>query len=242
MHLINRSWLVGGATIALASLAVGVAAAASTSSQTVLSTCYKSKGGGLRVLGVGPHAAKARCKRGEKRLVLNQTGPRGLTGAPGAQGAPGTQGSQGVQGIQGIQGIQGVPGPTTTSAPSGSTQRGSFGVEGYAHAAGDEMESTISYPLELSAAPIAVEVPRSGTNPDPAHCPGTAEAPTAARGYLCLYDRFSGNVFQATGSNLQVGNVEGVGGTTNPWGGRIIALASAAGTVDVEGSWAVTAP
>ncbi len=242
MHLINRSWLIGGATIALASLAVGVAAAASPSAQPVLSTCYKSKGGNLRVINVSAHATETRCKRGEKRLVLNQTGPRGLTGAPGAQGVPGTQGTQGVQGVQGIQGIQGVPGPTTTTAPSGSTQRGSFVVEGYAHAADDEVASSISYPLELSAAPTEVEVPRGGTNPDPAHCPGTAEAPTAARGYLCIYDRFSGDVFEALGSNLQVGNVDGVGGTTNEWGGRMIALASAAGTVDVEGSWAVTAP
>jgi hypothetical protein len=231
MHLIHRSWLAGGATIALASLAVGVAAAANPGAQPLLSTCYKSKGGNLRVIDVSAHASKARCKRGEKRLVLNQTGPRGLTGAPGAQGVPGTQGTQGVQGVQGIQGIQGVPGPTTTTAPSGS-----------AHAAGDAIASSISYPLELSAAPTEVEVPRGGTNPDPAHCPGTAEAPTAARGYLCIYDRFSGDVLEALGSNLQVGNVDGVGGTTNEWGGRMIALASAAGTVDVEGSWAVTAP
>jgi hypothetical protein len=242
MHLIHRPWLVGGTTIALASLAVGVAAAANPSAQPVVSTCYKSKGGNLRVLNVSAHGSKARCKRGEKRLVLNQTGPRGLTGAVGAQGASGTQGPQGNQGIQGIQGIQGVPGPTTTTAPSGSTQRGSFALGGYAHAAGDEIASSISYPLELSAAPTEVEVPHGGTNPDPTHCPGTAEAPTAARGYLCIYDRFSGDVFEALGSNLQVGNVDGVGGTTNAWGGRLIALASAAGTVDVEGSWAVTAP
>lgn len=213
----------------------------------------------FRVLGVGAHAAKARCKRGEKRLSLNQTGPRGVAGAPGAQGQPGPQGAQGdrgpqgaqgepgspgaqgIQGIQGNQGIQGVPGPTTTTAPSGSTQRGSFVLEGY-EPAGGTIGSSISYPLELSAPPLEVEVPVGGTNPDPTHCPGTPEAPTAARGYLCIYDRFSGNVSKPTGTSLEVANVDGFGGTTNAWGGRIVALASTTGVVDVEGSWAVTAP
>jgi hypothetical protein len=244
MHLVNRSWPVGIAALALASLGVGVAVAASPSAPAVVSTCYESKGGNLRVVSIGAHAGGGRCKRGEKRLSLNQTSPRGLTGTPGAQGARGPQGAQGIQGAQGVpgaQGIQGVPGPTTTTAPSGSTQRGAFVLEGY-QTMFNFIGSAISYPLELSAEPLEIEVPFSGTNPDPTHCPGTPAAPTAARGYLCIYDRFSGNVLQTTGTNLQVADVDGVGGTTNVWGARIVARANATGTVDVEGTWAVTAP
>lgn len=231
MHLMNRSWSVGIGAVVLASLAVGVAVAATPGTPVVASTCYRSKGGELRVLSVGTHAGGGRCKRGEKRLLLNQTGPRGLTGAPGANG---------TQGPQGVQGVQGVPGPTTTIAPSGSTQRGTFVLEGY-QTAGNFIGGSISYPLQLSTEPLVVEVPFGATNPDPTHCPGTPEAPTAARGYLCIYDRFSGNVLQTTGTNLQIANVDGSGGTTNLWGGRIVARASATGTVDVEGTWAVTA-
>ena len=240
MHRMNRSWSVGIGAVALTSLAIGVAEAASPGAPVVASTCYARKGGDLRVVSVGTRAGGGRCKAGEKRLVLNQTGPRGLTGTPGAPGPQGPQGLQGVQGDQGVQGIQGVPGPTTTTAPSGSTQRGAFALDGY-QTAGGFIGGSISYPLQLSTEPLVVEVPFGGTNPDPAHCPGTPQAPTAARGYLCIYDRFSGNVLQTTGTNLQVANVDGFGGTTNVWGGRIVARASATGTVDVEGTWAVTA-
>lgn len=235
MHRINRSWPAGVAALALTMVAVGVAVAASPSAPGVVSTCYQSRGGNLRVINLGAHGNAGRCKQGEKSLVLNQRGPRGLTGAPG------TAGAQGVQGNQGSPGIQGVPGPTTTVAPSGSTQRGTFTLDGY-QTAGNFIGTGISYPLQLSAAPIVAEVPFSGTNPDPTHCPGTPEAPTAARGHLCIYDRFSGNVLQTTGTNLQVADVDGFGGTTNVWGGRLVARALATGTVDVEGSWAVTAP
>ena len=135
------------------------------------------------------------------------------------------------------------PGPTTTLAPSGSTQRGAFAVDGYAAATGSFVRSSISYPLQLSAEPLEVEVPYGGTNPDPAHCGGTPQAPGAARGYLCLYDRASSNVsVGGSGSNVQVSDVDGFGATTNVWGGELITRAAATGSVSVTGSWAVTAP
>ena len=102
--------------------------------------------------------------------------------------------------------------------------------------------SSISFPLELSSAPKWVEIPFGVTNPDPAHCPGTAESPSAAPGYLCIYDRIVGNDFSSDGNRLQVSDINGDGGTVSPFGARITARATSNGEVEVEGSWAVTAP
>jgi hypothetical protein len=125
-------------------------------------------------------------------------------------------------------------------APSGSTQYGLFNLDGY-ETADDFIGTSISFPLELASAPKWVEVPFGAANPDPTDCPGTADAPAAAPGYLCLYDRISGNVLASSGLNLQVQNVDGYAGTVSRFGARLSTRAAATGEVEVEGSWAVTA-
>jgi hypothetical protein len=138
--------------------------------------------------------------------------------------------------------VQGIAGPVTTTAPAGSTQRGAFVLRGY-ETAGQFIGSSISFPLQLAAAPIGViEVPWA-TSPKPAHCSGTPQAPTADPGYVCLYDRFSTNVsLSPNGFNLQAADVDGNGGVASTFGLRIVTRALTTGGVDVEGSWAVTAP
>jgi len=155
------------------------------------------------------------------------------------QGSRGLQGPQGIPGAKGPKGDQGPPGPVTTMAPSGLTQRGFFNLED-TESAGQFFASAISFPLELSSAPKPVVVPHGGPNPDPTHCPGTVDAPTAAPGYLCLYDAYSFNSATAN-TNPSVYNVDAVGGAS-PFGARIETAAQTTGVAYVEGSWAVTAP
>ncbi len=170
-----------------------------------------------------------RCARHDKKLSWSTVGPEGPAGAQGAAGP------------QGAAGQAGAAGPVTTAAPSGVTQYGLFNVDGY-ETAGNFIGGNISFPLELASAPKWIEVPFSGTNPNPTACPGTADAPAAAPGYLCLYDRISGNVSPSSGLNLQVQDVDGYAGTVSRFGARLSTRASATGEVEVEGSWAVTAP
>ncbi len=176
-----------------------------------------------------------RCARHDKKLSWSAVGPQGPAGP---QGAAGPQGSAGTQGAAGQAG---AAGPVTTTAPSGITQYGLFNVDGY-ETAGNFIGGSISFPLELASAPKWVEVPFGGTNPNPTACPGTADAPAAAPGYLCLYDRISGNVLLSSGFNLQVQDVDGYAGTVSRFGARLSTRASTTGEVEVEGSWAVTAP
>jgi hypothetical protein len=169
--------------------------------------------------------AGKRCPPHSTPLPFNQVGP---------------QGRQGIQGVQGPQGVQGVPGPVTTTAPSGSTQRGFFRMSGYT---GVELGTSITFPLELSASPKVVEVPNGVPNPDPTHCPGSPQAPSAAPGYLCLYDQFEQNVGQAVpGENVQVNN-DGTFGVASPFGAQLAVVPqNLPGQVIIQGAWAVTAP
>jgi hypothetical protein len=231
------------AVLAVLVTAGGVAAASIPGAGGLISGCVAKATGALRVVDAAKHGSAGRCGRGERSLAWSQRGVQGLQGSGGNAGVQGVQGIQGSQGIQGFsQGSQGAPGPLTTVAPSGSTQRGTFNVEGYQVISGF-LGSSISFALELAAAPTqALEVPSGESNPYPKQCPGTAQEPSAAAGYVCLYDRFSGNVLQTTGTNLQIHDIEGVGSSSNRFGLSMSARAKATGYVFVEGSWAVTAP
>jgi hypothetical protein len=151
----------------------------------------------------------------------------------------GIQGPPGATGPQGPKGDQGPPGPVTGMAPSGLTQRGLFNLED-TETAGQFFASDISFPLELASAPKPVVVPHGGPNPDPTHCPGTVDAPSAAPGYLCLYVAYTQNSITAN-TNPSVYNVDAQGGAS-PFGARIETAAQSTGIAYVEGSWAVTAP
>lgn len=77
--------------------------------------CYRVKGkpkGNLRVV----PSAKARCKRGERKVAWTVAGTsnQGSAGQQGASGASGTSGSSGSSGSAGAQGSNGAPGSTAT--------------------------------------------------------------------------------------------------------------------------------
>jgi hypothetical protein len=103
-----------------------------------------------------------------------------------------------------------------------------------------DIKTSISFPLQLASAPTVDQVPFSSTD---SHCSGNTGSPTAARGYLCIYIRgttnsapFSPNqpLYPQEPANLNYG-----AGTA---GVILTARANAAGTVEILGSWAVTAP
>jgi hypothetical protein len=165
-----------------------------------------------------------RCPRHSTPLPFNQVGPPGR---------------QGIQGVPGPQGVQGIPGPATTTAPSGSTQRGFFDIDGYETTR--NLGTSITFALELSASSTAVEVPNGVPNPDPTHCPGSPQAPSAAPGYLCLYDLFKLNVDQLfPGEYLQVSDGASLG-HASPFGALLTIVPQSTGEVIIQGSWAVTA-
>lgn len=96
--------------LAAAMLLVGLCstsyAAAPVSKDGTIHACYKVKGkpkGTLRVVG-----AKARCKRGERKVVWSAAGSSGAAGANGQGGANGASGGSGQSGSNGTNGTEAV--------------------------------------------------------------------------------------------------------------------------------------
>jgi hypothetical protein len=212
--------IVIAVTLASLSLTTGLAVAGQfVGNRGSIQGCVKN--GVLEVVKAGK-----RCPRHATPLPFNQVGP---------------QGRQGIQGVQGPQGVQGIAGPVATTAPSGLTQRGFFYMSAETNYLGPG--TSITFPLELSASPAVVEVPNGVPNPDPTHCPGSPQAPSAAPGYLCLYDQSEVNVLQVfAGEYLQVIDAEGRLGDASPFGARLATAPQSAGDSEIAGSWAVTAP
>jgi hypothetical protein len=88
----------------VAALAVPLAAPSGAAAKPV-KTCVKKKTGAMRVV-----KKNKRCKRGERKLVLQTKGKRGKRGKQGKTGARGQQGPAGPRGLQGTAGA-GFAGP-----------------------------------------------------------------------------------------------------------------------------------
>ena len=100
---------------ALTFLVVGSVALASIPSGGVISTCYNTKKGTLRVI----DAQSDSCDKDETALSWNQAGQPGPSGPPGPAGATGPAGPQGVAGPKGDVGAQGPAGPAGATGPAG---------------------------------------------------------------------------------------------------------------------------
>ena len=93
--------------------------------------------------------------------------------------------------------------------------------------------SSISYGTTLNTAPTVIFKPLGGpANPN---CTGTAAAPAAASGYLCIYEGTATNADSFTSANA-TGSV----GVSSPFGLIIRFAAPAAGLSASLGGWAVT--
>jgi hypothetical protein len=158
---------------------------------------------------------KKEVKQIAKRLQIS--GPQGPAGLPGPQGPAGPTGAQGE------------PGPLVEILPSGKTETGAWG---YINIPTEEELITISYPFRLSA-PISTSnivflAPEEGETTD---CPGTVEAPKAASGKLCFYQK-------ELEPGLEVKHEPAVFYPVSLTTGVSLRLVGVAGT----GSWAVKAP
>lgn len=107
MKILSRVAAGGLALTVVATTGIGLALAA-VPSDGVISSCYNTTNGGVRVLETAEP-----CKAGERALSWNQVGPQG------PQGLQGPQGAQGIDGAVGPAGQDGAPGPAGPSGPSG---------------------------------------------------------------------------------------------------------------------------
>ncbi len=189
-------------------------------------------------------------------------GKDGSAGAPGAPGASVTStefagtidgshceevgGSKFVAGANTTYACNGQNGTTgfTETLPSEQTETGTWFMRSYATEGGETPRgerpaaSPISFPIPL-ADPAAIEV-RFG---DEAECTGTANAPTAPPGFLCVYSGFS----HQAGVNPRVFAPDGVTGGNGVAGkvgagGAILVKPVMTDGAEEGGSFAITAP
>ena len=96
------------------------------------------------------------------------------------------EGPAGPQGQPGPAGPVGPPGPLLDTLPTGATLRGVYDVTFTATAVSQFDTDAFNYGIPLASAPAANFVASGDTPPTP--CTGTAAAPEAAPGHLCVYE------------------------------------------------------
>jgi hypothetical protein len=175
--------------------------------------------------------------RGE-RGPRGEAGPAGLTGPRGPQGDTGAAGPQGPAGPQGARGPTGDPGTLAATLPTGQTLRGVYRAAGgqTGTPAGTLAADTVTFAMPLTFSPAAHLV-LAGAEP-PTQCPGSAAAPAAAPGNLCVYEAVDVN---ATGQAL-VDPSTNLLGEASRYGATVQAVSSDVGYFVSTGTWAVTAP
>jgi len=201
------------------------------------------------------------------RGVQGEVGPTGQAGAPGAtgpQGQPGEQGPTGEAGATGATGPAGTDGVSAVeSLPAGQTERGVLVGQEVASEEEQEFlaEATLPVPapVKVTAKDVVVvgasfDIPKGETQDKNPNCPGSAAAPTAEPGFVCLYPTIQGNLAGppegweilggsptiGTGSSGAGSGKAGSGGTKYGFGVRYIAAGP--GTTTVPYIWAYTAP
>lgn len=144
------------------------------------------------------------------------------------------------RGVRGPAGPPGEAGAVAGTLPSGKTLRGRWSVGGVNadSVAGDIVSDSFSFGAQLPSAPTRVFV--FGAGAGGAQCPGTADAPEAAAGILCIYVEYQINI--NNGIETIIGTTTGV---TSRQGAEIF-IANVGTTPNTgfgaRGSWAVTAP
>lgn len=163
-------------------------------------------------------------------------GPRGLRGLAGPTGATGAQGAQGAQGPQGGQGPQGPPGPFPDPLQVGQTLRGSYIVYDNDVVAGSLVTTNIMFGFTLPARPAVRYIAVGATAPP--QCPGTVLNPQAQAGYLCIYERLALNA--SPGVTFVYDPTTNDFNAASRFGAVIVGSAIAGGSLELDGSWAVT--
>ncbi|MCY4727029.1 hypothetical protein NYO98_12150 [Nocardioides sp. STR2] len=118
-------------------------------------------------------------------------------------------------------------------ARSAALVRGNILLAYNAAAAGGQGSSDISLGATFSAAPTVHVIPVNGAVP--AGCAGSAAAPDASPGHLCIFSSLNTNT---TGLNVCRPSTATCNGTADPWGAVVYASATAAGLVNAFATWA----
>jgi hypothetical protein len=164
------------------------------------------------------------------RAVRLQLAKKGAGGMPGPRGLRGARGPRGRRGATGPAGPTGPAGAFTDALPAGKTLRGTYAL------AGDDPAGSITFALALDAAPTAhwLSAGAAATT----ECPGSASAPSATAGHLCLYEGDS------TGSvdTRSLFDPASGGAGASRFGAGLRLSASGSNTISSQGTWAVTAP
>jgi hypothetical protein len=212
----------------------------------------------------GAYAAGGLTKSQEKQVTKIAKKYAGKPGAPGATGPAGPAGSAGAAGKNGTNGTNGKDGSPWTAGgtlPSGQTETGTWGVDNVANGTFASIPISFNVPLsttlefhtklEEEEEKGATQVhyilangkeSRGGAEETQTACQGSAEAPKAKPGNLCVY----------VGEDL-LNRLSPVppGGILTPYGefvsgsgksGAIVAVVATTGGNLILGSWAVTAP
>jgi hypothetical protein len=122
--------------------------------------------------------------------------------------------------------------------PAGSTIRGSFIVFNANAVGGDLTTTNVMFGWRLASAPTAHYLAPGA--PPTANCPGSVLSPQARAGHLCFYGRLEINVASVTLYDPTTNEFGALAG--NRFGSVIAAVSTAAGIVEIDGSWAVRAP
>ncbi len=169
------------------------------------------------------------------KVLKSLKGKRGKTGVAGPAGAVGAAGATGAAGAAG------AAGPLLDTLPSGRTMRGVYttyviGDTGQAQALA---ATAVTFPIALAAAPTAHFLNKG--DPATTQCPGSAAAPSALAGHLCVYE--GGQVANGA-SVISDPATQGAPGSGR-YGFKVSTGAGFGGSpygFGSWGTWAVTAP
>ena len=169
-------------------------------------------------------SASSGCAKGERAIQWNQTGPQGPAGPIGADGPAGPPGPQGP----------------ADALPSARTARGTYTLAFASAAADQDGETNESFVLALAAAPIPhIVAPGDAVTSE---CPGSAAAPTAAPGQLCIYEADRGGLVRSI-TPFDPSRAKAAGSNrTGGFGFGLRVVADGPGHLRTSGTWAVTAP
>ena len=111
---------------------------------STMHACAKKSNGALRLAG--------KCKKSEKAVSWNVTGPQGTQGPQGSQGSQGPQGPQGPQGAPGAAGATGPQGPGATTFTFDANAGSVTSPQTLGTIAGDTFGATCTAPSAGNAA------------------------------------------------------------------------------------------
>jgi Collagen triple helix repeat (20 copies) len=152
------------------------------------------------------------------------TGPQGPQGPSGIAGQPGPKGDQGDKGDKGEKGDKGQDLTVDSTLPPGKTLAGVW-------ATSEQFHSVTFQPRLAFAIPEANHHYIGLGDPKPSACQGTAAAPTAATGHVCVYANWEFDVNSVQFSNPEFSKL-----------GFNLFFYYGSANGNARGTWAATAP